>query len=303
MRIDLHTHSRASDGTDTPAELVRAAARAGLDVVAITDHDTADGWVEAAAAATEVGITLVPGMEMSTGLRGRSVHLLAYLPDPTSPPLADELVRVLAGRESRVPEMLERLRRLGIEIDADDVRAAAHGAAATGRPHIADALVTLGVVADRTEAFDRYLGAGRAAYVNRYAAPLEATIRTVTDAGGVSVIAHPWGRGGLGRPDEATLAHLHDVGLAGIEVDHQDHDAGTRKELRAIARNLGLVATGSSDYHGVGKVDHDLGCNTTDPEEFSRLMELASEAAARSGRVTPALTYGAATSGPATGTA
>jgi predicted metal-dependent phosphoesterase TrpH len=298
VRIDLHTHSRASDGTDTPAELVRAAASAGLDVVAITDHDTADGWAEAAAAADDVGITLVPGMEISTGLRGRSVHLLAYLPDPTSPALADELTRVLAGRESRVPEMLDRLRGLGIEIGADDVRAASHGAAATGRPHIADALVTLGVVSNRTEAFDRYLGAGRAAYVNRYAAPLERTIRAVTEAGGVSVIAHPWGRGGLGRPDEATLAHLHDVGLAGIEVDHQDHDPATRELLRAMARDIGLVATGSSDYHGVGKTDHDLGCNTTDPAEYERLMELARAAGARSERVTPVVT-----SGPATGTA
>ena len=298
MRIDLHTHSRASDGTDTPAELVRAAAQAGLDVVAITDHDTADGWVEAATAAADAGITLVPGMEISTGHRGRSVHLLAYLPDPTSPPLADELTRVLAGRESRVPEMVERLRRLGIEISTDDVSAAAHGAAATGRPHIADALVTLGVVADRTQAFDRYLGAGRVAFVNRYAAPLEATIRAVTEAGGVSVIAHPWGRGGLGRPDEATLAHLHDIGLAGIEVDHQDHDPATRELLRAMARDIGLVATGSSDYHGTGKVDHDLGCNTTAPEEYERLMELARGAAARSDRVTPVVT-----SGPATGTA
>ena len=231
------------------------------------------------------------------------MHLLAYLPDPTSPPLAGELLRVLAGRESRVPEMLERLRGLGIEIGADDVSAAAHGAAATGRPHVADALVTLGVVSDRTEAFDRYLGAGRAAYVNRYAAPLEGTIRAVTEAGGVSVIAHPWGRGGLGRPDEATLAHLHGIGLAGIEVDHQDHDAATRDLLRAIARDVGLVATGSSDYHGTGKVDHDLGCNTTHPEEYERLMDLAREAAVRSERVPPVATSGPATSGPATGTA
>jgi len=303
VRIDLHTHSRASDGTDTPSGLVRAAARAGLDVVAITDHDTADGWPEAAAAAQDIGITLVPGMEISTGHHGRSVHLLAYLPDPTCPPLAAELTRVLAGRESRVPDMLSRLRGLGIEISADDVRAAAHGAAATGRPHIADALVTLGVVADRTEAFDRYLGAGRVAFVNRYAAPLETTIRAVTEAGGVSVIAHPWGRGGLGRPDEATLAHLHEVGLAGIEVDHQDHDAATRELLRAMAREIGLVATGSSDYHGTGKVDHDLGCNTTAPAEYERLMALAAEASARSAWTTPAVTSGPATSGPATGSA
>ncbi|GAW51905.1 MULTISPECIES: PHP domain-containing protein [unclassified Nocardioides] len=287
MRIDLHTHSRASDGTDRPAALVRAAVDAGLDVVAITDHDTADGWAEAGAAAVELGIELVPGMEISTIHRGRSVHLLAYLPDPTYPPLAGELTQVLTGRGSRVPAMLQQLHRHGIEITEDDVRRASDGTAAPGRPHIADALVTLGVVADRTEAFNAYLGAGKVAYVDRYAAPLEAAIRHVTDAGGVAVIAHPWGRGGLGRPDEETLAALHEIGLAGIEVDHQDHDPATRERLRAIARNLGLVATGSSDYHGVGKTDHELGCNTTAPEEYARLMELARAAAAGSDRVTP----------------
>jgi predicted metal-dependent phosphoesterase TrpH len=289
VRIDLHTHSRASDGTDTPAGLVRAAVDAGLDVVAITDHDTADGWAEAGAAAVELGIELVRGMEISTTHRGRSVHLLAYLPDPTYPPLAGELDRVLSGRASRVPAMLQQLHRHGIEITEDDVRRASDGTAAPGRPHIADALVTLGVVPDRTEAFHRYLGAGKVAYVDRYAAPLEATIRYVTEAGGVAVIAHPWGRGGLGRPDEATLAALHEVGLAGIEVDHEDHDPPTRERLRAIARNLGLVATGSSDYHGVGKTDHELGCNTTAPEEYARLMELARAAAAGSDRIVPDL--------------
>jgi 3',5'-nucleoside bisphosphate phosphatase len=287
VRIDLHTHSRASDGTDTPAGLVRAAAEAGLDVLAITDHDTAAGWAEASVAAVELGIELVPGMEISTRHHGRGVHLLAYLPDPTYPPLAGELDRVLHGRASRLPAMLQQLQGLGIDITEDDVRRASDGTAAPGRPHVADALVTLGVVPDRTAAFNRFLGAGKAAYVDRYAAPLEDTIRYVTEAGGVAVIAHPWGRGGLGRPDEATLAHLQEIGLAGIEVDHQDHDRATRERLRAIARNLGLVATGSSDYHGVGKTDHDLGCNTTSPDDYARLMELARSASAGSDRATP----------------
>ena len=287
MRIDLHTHSRASDGTDSPAGLVRAAADAGLDVLAITDHDTAAGWAEASVAAVELGIELVPGMEISTRHHGRGVHLLAYLPDPTYPPLAGELDRVLHGRASRLPAMLHQLQGLGIDITEDDVRQASDGTAAPGRPHVADALVTLGVVPDRTAAFNRFLGAGKAAYVDRYAAPLEDTIRYVTEAGGVAVIAHPWGRGGLGRPDQATLAHLQEIGLAGIEVDHQDHDQATRERLRAIARNLGLVATGSSDYHGVGKTDHDLGCNTTSPDDYARLMELARSASAGSDRATP----------------
>ena len=271
MRIDLHTHSRASDGTDTPAGLVRAAVDAGLDVLAITDHDTSGGWAEAAAAARETGLTLVPGMEISARHHGRGVHLLAYWPDPEYPPLAEELEHVLQGRQGRVPTMIARLNALGIEITEDDVRRAADGAVASGRPHVADALVTLGVVPDRTAAFDRYLGWGRPAHVDRYAVPLERAITLVKEAGGVSVVAHPWGRGGLGRPDEAAFAALQRLGLDGIEVDHQDHDAEARARLRAIARDLDLVVTGSSDYHGAGKTDHELGCNTTAPEEYERL--------------------------------
>ncbi|WP_182523981.1 PHP domain-containing protein [Nocardioides dongkuii] len=288
MRIDLHTHSRASDGTDTPAGLVKAAAAAGIDVLAITDHDTAAGWAEAAAAAEETGVELVRGMEISTRHEGRGVHLLAYLPDPTYPPLVEQLAAVLEGRRARVPMMLQRLRALGVEIDDEDVRLASVGTEATGRPHVADALVARGAVADRTEAFDRYLGAGRPAHVDRYAAPLLTTIRYVAEAGGVSVIAHPWGRS-VHRHDEADLARLQEAGLAGIEVDHEDHDAAARAELRAIARNLGLVVTGSSDHHGLGKTGHDLGVNTTAPEEYARLLELAAAASAASGRTTPSV--------------
>ena len=284
MRIDLHTHSRASDGTQSPAELVRAAAAAGLDVVGLTDHDTADGWAEAAGTATEVGITLVRGMEISTRHAGRGVHLLAYLPDPTYPPLAAELTRILAGRDSRVPAMLARLHELGIDIHEFDVRRAAGDASATGRPHVADALVALGAVQDREEAFTRYLSAGRPAYINRYATSLVEMVDIVAGAGGVSVIAHPWGRHQRTSLDEADLAGLASRGLAGIEVDHQDHDPEAREALRAIAHNLGLVATGSSDHHGAGKSGHDLGCNTTDPSQYDRLVELAAAAAARSGR-------------------
>ncbi len=287
MRIDLHTHSRASDGTQSPEELVRAAAAAGLDVVAITDHDTAEGWDEAEATARETGIALVRGMEISTRHDGHGVHLLAYLPDRTHPGLVAELDRILDGRSSRLPAMLARLRELGIDITAEDVGRVAGDAVSTGRPHVADALVDLGVVGDRTEAFRRYLSPGRPAYANRYAAPLETMLGLVDEAGGVSVIAHPWGRHGREEPGEATLAALVEAGLSGIEVDHQDHDAPTRDRLRGIARNLDLVATGSSDHHGTGKVDHELGCNTTEPDEFHRLVELARAAAARSGRRAP----------------
>ena len=287
MRIDLHTHSRASDGTQSPADLVRAAVDAGLDVLAITDHDTADGWAEAVTAAEQTGLTLLRGMEVSTRYAGRGVHLLAYLPDPTHAGLDAELGKILEGRDSRVPAMVERLQDRGIGVTLDDVRAAAGNAAATGRPHVADALVTLGVVADRDEAFVRYLDSGRPAYANRYAASLPDMIDLVRDAGGVSVIAHPWGRHQRSSLSEASLAELAERGLAGIEVDHQDHDAATRDELRAVARNLDLVATGSSDHHGAGKTDHDLGCNTTHPDQYARLLDLADASAAATWRRTP----------------
>ena len=275
MRIDLHTHSSASDGTATPAELMREAAAAGLDVVALTDHDAMSGWAEAQQAADEVGLTLVPGLEISTKLEHRGVHLLAYLPDPTYAPLVEELDKILGGRSSRTPAIVAGLRGHGIEITEDDVHREAGRSVSTGRPHVADALVRLGVVRDRSEAFATLLSPGQPGYVNRYAPQLEAMIPIIVAAGGVPVIAHPWGRRGGTVLDAATLASLKDLGLAGIEVDHQDHPPELRARLRAIAADLDLVVTGSSDHHGLGKVDHDLGVNTTDPEQYERLISLA----------------------------
>jgi predicted metal-dependent phosphoesterase TrpH len=274
VRIDLHTHSSASDGTDTPGDLVREAAAAGLDVVALTDHDAMSGWDEAQRAADEAGITLVPGLEISTRFRHRGVHLLGYLPDPTHPPLVQELDRILEGRTARTPAIVAALRGHGIDISEEDVRRESGGSVAAGRPHVADALVRRGVVADRTEAFATLLSPGQPGYVNRYASALEDMIPLVAAAGGVTVVAHPWGRGSRSVLDAEALAGLKDLGLAGIEVDHQDHAPAARAELRALARDLDLVVTGSSDHHGLGKVDHDLGVNTTDPEQYERLMSL-----------------------------
>ena len=277
MRIDLHTHSSVSDGTDAPADLVRAAGAAGLDVVALTDHDTAGGWSQAREAADEVGITLVPGMEISTRLGSSSVHLLAYLLDPKHPPLVAALDRILEGRNDRVPAICAKLQSLGLDVTEEAVRRGAGDAAATGRPHIADVMVASGAVASRAEAFTTYLNPGRPGYVTRYACPLEDAIGLVVQSGGVPVIAHPWGRSARALSED-TLARLSDIGLRGIEVDHQEHSAQTRQTLRGIARNLGLVVTGSSDHHGAGKVDHDLGCNTTDPDEYERILALATSA-------------------------
>ena len=282
MRIDLHTHSVVSDGTQTPTELVHAARDTGLDVLALTDHDTAGGWDEAAVAAERTGLELVRGMEISTQHHGNGVHLLGYLPEPTHPGLAAELARIVDGRGSRAPAMLAALARLGIDLTHEDI-----AAEVPGRPHVADALVRKGVVASRDEAFATYLSEGKPAYVDRYAVPLTRAIALVAEAGGVTVIAHPWGRGRRDALPVTELERLARLGLAGVEVDHQDHDAATREELRGVARDLGLVATGSSDHHGLGKTDHPLGCHTTTVEAYERLLELAASAAAASTRVTP----------------
>ena len=286
MRIDLHTHSDRSDGTVPPREVVRAAAAAGLDVVALTDHDTAAGWDEAAAAAQEVGVTLVPGMEISCVHAGDGLHLLAYLPDAGHPPLLAALAKNLRGRDDRLPRICAALRALGIPIQDREVREQADGATAIGRPHIADRLVRMGVVASRDEAFDRLLSPGRPAYVPRYAAPVEEMLPTVTAAGGVPVVAHPWGRRDPRALTLDALAALQQLGLRGIEVDHEDHTPEQRKRLRGIAAELDLVVTGSSDFHGTGKVGHALGCNLTDPQQLERLLSLADAAAQAAGRRT-----------------
>jgi 3',5'-nucleoside bisphosphate phosphatase len=273
MRIDLHTHSLVSDGTDTPAELVRKAHAVGLDVVALTDHDTFDGLDEAAAEGERLGIRVVRGMELSCSRRGNSVHVLAYGGDPTSPGLAAEMARVRDGRLGRLTGVLAKLAELGVPVSEAEVMAQVGESPSVGRPHIADALIKAGHVRDRQEAFDRFLADGGPAHVHRYTIEVERGIDLVHEAGGLAVIAHPWGRGReFVLPSSALESLFHDQGLDGIEVDHQDHDSETRQRLRTLADGLGLLATGASDYHGIGKLDHDLGCNTTDPEVFNEMQ-------------------------------
>ncbi len=273
MRIDLHTHSSVSDGTDTPAELVRKAHAVGLDVVALTDHDTFDGLDEAAAESERLGILLVRGMELSCSRGGDSVHVLAYGVDPANPALAAEMARVRDGRLGRLAGVLAKLAELGVPVSEAEVMAQVGDSPSVGRPHIADALIKAGHVRDRQEAFDRFLADGGPAHVHRYTIEVEHGIDLVHEAGGLAVIAHPWGRGReYVLPSRVLEALARDHGLDGIEVDHQDHDSETRARLRALADGLGLLATGASDYHGVGKLDHDLGCNTTDPEVFNEMQ-------------------------------
>ena len=274
MRIDLHTHSLVSDGTDAPAELVHKAQVAGLDVVALTDHDTFDGLDEAAAAGERLGVRLVRGMELSCSRQGNSVHVLAYGVDPASPELSAEMARVRDGRLGRLGGVLAKLAALGVPVSEAEVMAQVGSSPSVGRPHIADALIKAGHVRDRQEAFDRFLADGGPAHVPRYTIEVERGIDLVHQAGGLAVIAHPWGRGREHVLPQSVLEALtHDHQLDGIEVDHQDHDGDVRRRLRIVADNLGLLATGSSDYHGSGKLDHDLGCNTTDPEVFAKIQQ------------------------------
>jgi predicted metal-dependent phosphoesterase TrpH len=276
VRIDLHAHSTASDGTDTPAGLVRNAAAAGLDVVALTDHDTTRGYSEAIAALPE-GLTLVTGAELSCRIDGISMHMLAYLFDPEEPALLAERELVRDDRVPRAQSMIARLREIGVPISWEQVARIA-GDGSVGRPHIASALVELGVVDSVSAAFtEEWLADGGRAYVPKHETdPFEA-IRLVKGAGGVTVLAHPAAAKRGRTVPESVIAELATAGLDGIEVDHMDHEPATRARLRGLASELGLLTTGSSDYHGSRKTCV-LGEFTTDPEVYGEITRRATGA-------------------------
>jgi 3',5'-nucleoside bisphosphate phosphatase len=275
VRIDLHTHSTASDGTLAPAELVRAAAASGLAVVALTDHDTSAGWAEAERALPS-GLTLVTGAELSCRWFGTepsiALHLLAYLFDPEHAGLAAELARVRDSRESRARRMVDLLRADGIDLNWDEILAAA-GGGSIGRPHLAQALVRLGLVPTVSAAFaSEWLG-------ERYRVPkadldVFAALALVRAAGGVAVFAHPRAtvRGRV-VPDQL-IAELAAAGLGGLEADHDDHSPAEREHVRGLARDLGLLVTGSSDFHGANKTVR-LGACTTAPDQYEALVGAA----------------------------
>ncbi len=312
--IDLHAHSNASDGTDAPAEVVRRAAAAGLDVIALTDHDTQAGIAEARAALPP-GLTLVPGMELSCQLElatpggqplktpsassageaprpTRSVHLLAFLFDPEDPALRAETARIRDDRTYRAKAMVGKMRELGADVTWEQVRAIADGAV-VGRPHLARALAASGAVAAPADAFTaEWIADGGRAFVGRYAPDLARAVGLVLAAGGVPVLAHPRSPG-YEVPDEV-IAGLAGAGLRGIEVFHADHDQSQRLRLTRLARSLNLIMTGGSDDHGSylpggrppvppaglpGGNGTGLGSETTPPEEYARLLAAASDRA------------------------
>ncbi|MFI5854413.1 PHP domain-containing protein [Streptomyces parvulus] len=273
MRIDLHTHSTASDGTDTPAQLVRKAAAAGLDVVALTDHDTTRGHAEALAVLPEE-LTLVTGAELSCRLDGVSMHMLAYLFDPEEPAFLAERELVRDDRVPRARGMVAKLNDLGVPITWEQVARIA-GDGSVGRPHVASALVEIGVVPTVGDAFTAdWLADGGRAFVPKHETdPFEA-LRLIKAAGGVAVFAHPAAVKRGRTVPESAIADLAAAGLDGIEIDHMDHDADTRARLRGVADELGLLATGSSDYHGSRKTCV-LGQYTTDPEVYGEITRRA----------------------------
>jgi 3',5'-nucleoside bisphosphate phosphatase len=275
MRADLHVHSSASDGTDPPAEVMRRAARAGLDAVALTDHDTVAGHAEARQA-LPAGLTLVPGMELSCRLDGRSLHLLAYLFDPDQEELAAETRRIREDRVLRARAMVARLADLGAVVTWDQVAAIA-GTAVVGRPHIARAMADSGVVASPAEAFTSdWIADGGRAYVTKYALDPVRAIRLIRAAGGVPVLAHPRaGRDWLVSDEQ--IAALAAAGLAGVEVCHPDQSAAQRAGLLGLARDLSLVVTGGSDDHG-SLTGHRIGSEMAAPGAYQTLLAQATGA-------------------------
>jgi len=273
VRIDLHTHSSASDGTQPPAEVISSAAETGLDVVALTDHDSTAGWDEAAAAAEHHGISLVRGIEISCKRQGISIHLLGYLQDPSAPGLLGEQERSRDSRQTRAQRIVDLLSR-DLPLRWDDVLEHIDPGATIGRPHIADALVAKGIVPSREVAFRDYLYDGSPYYASHYAPDPVRAVRLVGEAGGVAVMAHPFASKRGRVVDDSVIEAMAAAGLAGLEVHHRDHDPEQVRHGIELAASLDLFVTGSSDYHGAGKPNR-LGENTTDPTVLQRIEDLA----------------------------
>jgi predicted metal-dependent phosphoesterase TrpH len=285
VKIDLHTHSTRSDGLDSPSELIANAAKAGIDIIALTDHDTVSGWDEARGKAFELGLGFVPGIEVTSVSDierfGRSirisVHLLAYLPDPDHKALEIVLGDTVATREARGRAIVEKLAEQ-IPITWEMVMDHLDKGATIGRPAIADTLVTMGLVPDRSAAFDYYLSTDGPFYVSHSTVSTLEAIGLIRAAGGVAVIAHPLkGVGPDTDPEDLPMAHFEEMiaaGLQGVEVYHRDVPETARKWLLELAGKHDLIVTGSSDYHGVSGKPNQLGENTTSQEMLDRILLL-----------------------------
>lgn len=252
MAVDLHVHSSASDGTDAPDAVATRAAALGLTAIALTDHDTLSGIPDARDAASRHSIELISGVELSVEHEDMKIHMLAYFIEPTPGPLQDRLEPLRAGRANRNIEIVDRLNRLGYSITMDDVLRHAAGDS-VGRPHIADALVDAGVFDDRSEAFRDLLSDGGPAYVERDRLTAAEAIGLTRGSGGVASIAHPLTINAGSIKLRTVFEDLRDTGLEGIEAHYAEYPPHVRTQLAAVASDLGLVATGGSDYHGAGR--------------------------------------------------
>jgi len=268
---DLHLHSVHSDGTESAAQVMAAAHRHGLRTAALTDHDTTAGWADAAEAAASLGMTFIPGMELSAKHQWRSVHVLAYLIDPDDADLRAMTDRIRFSRLERARTMADRIGQ-DFDLRWDDIVAQTSDGATVGRPHIADALIAKGHVRDRAEAFSQILSPRGDYYVALFAPDPVLAVELVVGAGGVPIIAHPAGRAGL--LPAPLLERMFDVGLAGFEIGHRENLESGIRTLSRIARERDLIVTGSSDYHGLGKPNQP-GENTTSDDMVARIIERA----------------------------
>ncbi len=271
-------HSTASDGRCSPSEVVAAVAREGLTGFALTDHDTGAGLAEARVAAAAAGLDLLPGVEISTTVAGSSVHLLGYGDITAHPALAPVLAATVGSRHTRVERLVERLAVDLPELTYRGVLARVPPGTTPGRPHVADELAAIGAVPNRDAAFAHYLAEGGPYYVGYESPETAEAVRLVLAAGGVPVLAHPASRSGAEVLDDDTIGELAELGLAGLEVDHRDHGPTARSRLRGLAAELGLLVTGSSDFHGEGRASG-VGTDTTPPDTVeeirSRLVPVA----------------------------
>lgn len=268
--IDLHTHTNASDGLDTPAELVANAARQGLSVLGITDHDTVAALDDAAMAASGAGMTLVPGVELSTSVDKAEVHVLGYFVDRHDPSLRDRLNEFTRARVRRVERMIERFHELGYPIDGDEILSHADQGS-IGRPHVARALIAIGASTSVNDAFERFLKPGRPGFIPRDPFLPEDAVRLLVEHSAIPVLAHPFTTNDI----EGILKRLVPVGLQGFETYYAEYSPEEHRQLRAIADAWGLIPTGGSDYHGLGfKQARVLGSAPVPNDVFERLADL-----------------------------
>ena len=267
--IDLHTHTTRSDGTDTPAQLIATAHRQAITMIGLTDHDTTAGYEEAVVAAYQYGIGLVRGIEMSAVCEGRSAHILGYLARPDG--LTEHCQSIRAARKERLLDMVRAMVDDQLLTD-EDLRACEHNGATLGRPHIADALIRRGTVQHRDEAFDRFLAPGSRYYLPYRAPDITHVIDTIHHAGGVAIWAHPRAAARGEQASWQAIEQAIEAGLDGVEVHHRDNPEEDRAQLAQLAISHRILQTGSSDYHGTGKMNR-LGEYTTSQTVVAALAD------------------------------